>query len=302
MTTKIILRDFKTNRHIYLMLVPVVIFFIIFHYLPMYGVIIAFKDFSPMKGIVKSPWLGFVHFKSFFQSYYFFRLIRNTLLISVYSIIFGFPAPILFALLLNELKVTSLKRSIQTVTYLPHFVSMVVICGLIRNFFESDGLISDIIVFLGGERSNLIGRPDVFRAIYVGTGIWQEVGWGSIIYLAALANINPELYQASEIDGAGRLSQAWHISLPSITPTIVILLILRLGFVMTVGFEKVLLLYGPLTMETADVIATYVYRRGLQQAEYSYAASIGLLNSVINFTLLVCSNWISRKFSETSLW
>ncbi len=185
MTTKVILRDFKTNRHVYLMLVPVVAFFIVFHYVPMYGVIIAFKDFSPMKGIAKSSWIGLVHFKAFFQSYYFFRLIRNTLLISIYSILFGFPAPILFALLLNELKATTLKRSIQTVTYLPHFVSMVVVAGLIRDFFKTDGLVPDIIVLLGGERSNLIGRPEVFRAIYVGTGIWQEVGWGSIIYLAA---------------------------------------------------------------------------------------------------------------------
>jgi len=268
----------------------------------MYGAIIAFKEFNPALGIMGSPWVGFKHFKSFFEGVYFWRLVRNTLLISVYSLIWGFPAPIILALLLNEVKNKYFKRTVQTVSYLPHFISLVVVCGIIKDFTSTDGVINDIIEFLGGERTNFLMIPEWFRPIYVGSGIWQEVGWGSIIYLAAITNIDPQLYEAATIDGASRCKQIWHITLPGIVPTIVILLILRLGGLMSVGFEKIILLYNSATMETADVISSYVYRRGLLDFDYSFSAAVGLFNSVINLILITSANRLSRKVSETSLW
>lgn len=284
------------------MALPVVAYYIIFHYAPMYGAIIAFKEFNPALGIMGSPWVGFKHFKSFFEGVYFWRLVRNTLLISVYSLIWGFPAPIILALLLNEVKNKYFKRTVQTVSYLPHFISLVVVCGIIKDFTSTDGVINDIIEFLGGERTNFLMIPEWFRPIYVGSGIWQEVGWGSIIYLAAITNIDPQLYEAATIDGASRWKQIWHITLPGIVPTIVILLILRLGGLMSVGFEKIILLYNSATMETADVISSYVYRRGLLDFDYSFSAAVGLFNSVINLILITSANRLSRKVSETSLW
>ena len=284
------------------MALPVVAYYIIFHYAPMYGAIIAFKEFNPALGIMGSPWVGFKHFKSFFEGVYFWRLVRNTLLISVYSLIWGFPAPIILALLLNEVKNKYFKRTVQTVSYLPHFISLVVVCGIIKDFTSTDGVINDIIEFLGGERTNFLMIPEWFRPIYVGSGIWQEVGWGSIIYLAAITNIDPQLYEAATIDGASRWKQTWHITLPGIVPTIVILLILRLGGLMSVGFEKIILLYNSATMETADVISSYVYRRGLLDFDYSFSAAVGLFNSVINLILITSANRLSRKVSETSLW
>jgi putative aldouronate transport system permease protein len=284
------------------MALPVIAYYVIFHYVPIYGLAIAFKDFAPRTGIIQSPWVGLEHFRSFFQSYYALRVIRNTILINIYQLAFGFPAPIFLALLLNELRSNTYKRYIQTITYLPHFVSLVVVCGFIKDFTASDGVINDIIAFFGGPTSNLLGRPELFRTIYVSSGIWQEVGWGSIIYLAALSAIDPGLYESATIDGAGRIRQIWHITLPGIAPTIVILLILRIGRMMSVGFEKIILLYSPITYETADVISSFIYRRGLVGFEYSYATAVGLFNSLINFLMLVGANWLSRKYSETSLW
>ncbi|SFP95304.1 ABC transporter permease [Caldicoprobacter faecalis] len=284
------------------MALPVIAYYIIFHYMPMYGAIIAFKEFNPALGIIRSPWVGFKHFKSFFEGVYFWRLIRNTLLISIYSLVWGFPAPIILALLLNEVKNNYFKRTVQTISYLPHFISLVVVCGIIKDFTSTDGVINDIIELLGGERTNFLMKPEWFRPIYVGSGIWQEVGWGSIIYLAAITNIDPELYEAATIDGASRWKQTWHITLPGIVPTIVILLILRLGGLMSVGFEKIILLYNSATMETADVISSYVYRRGLLDFDYSFSAAVGLFNSVINLILITSANKLSRKISETSLW
>lgn len=295
-------RDYRRNRYVYLMALPVIAYYIIFHYVPIYGLVIAFKDFSPRSGIITSPWVGFEHFRSFFASYYAVRVIRNTILINVYQLVFSFPAPILLALLLNELRSNTYKRYIQTITYLPHFISLVVVCGFIRDFTASDGVINDIIEVLGGTRSSLLGRPEMFRTIFVTSGIWQEVGWGSIIYLAALSAIDPGLYESATIDGAGRMRQIWHITLPGIAPTIVILLILRIGKMMSVGFEKIILLYSPITYETADVISSFIYRRGLVGFEYSYATAVGLFNSLINFLMLIGANWLSRKYSETSLW
>lgn len=284
------------------MLLPVVLFFIVFHYVPMYGAIIAFKDFNPRLGIWKSPWVGLKHLRSFFNSFYAWRLIKNTLLLSLYDILWGFPAPIILALLLNEIKSEYFKKTVQTVTYLPHFISMIIICGLIVDFTKADGVINDIIAAFGGERSNLLGRSELFRTIYIGSGIWQGVGFGSIIYLAAITNINPELYEAAIIDGAGKWKQVWHITLPGIAPIVIITLILRLGSLMSIGFEKIILLYNPLTYETADVISTFVYRKGLLDAQYSYSAAIGLFNSLINFIMIITANKISQKVSETSLW
>lgn len=298
----IIRKDLVKNRYIYIMLLPVIAYYIVFHYVPLYGAQIAFKDFSPAKGIWESPWAGFKHFEEFFNSYYFGRLLRNTLLISLYDLIFGFPAPIILALLLNEIKNDIFKRTVQTVTYLPHFISLVVVCGMIIDFLARDGLINNILNYFGIESIPFMIKPEWFRTIYVASGIWQGVGWGSIIYLAALSNIDPQLYEAATIDGAGRFKQALHVTLPGILPTIIIMLILRLGQMLNVGSEKILLLYNPSTRETADVISTFVYRKGILEASYSYSTAVGLFNSVINFALLMTANFISRKVTETSLW
>lgn len=301
-TAGIIARDFAMNRYVYLMLLPVLAYYLIFHYGPMYGAIIAFKEYVPAKGIFNSPWVGFEHFKSFFSSFYFVRILKNTVLLSFYSIVFEFPAPIILALLLNEIKSSAFKRTVQTVTYIPHFISVMVICGIIVDFTSRFGVINDIIAFLGGERSNLLMRPEMFRTIYVTTDVWQGIGWGTIIYLAALAGVDVEQYEAATIDGAGRWRQMRHVTLPGIAPTIVVMLILRMGKIMNVGFEKIILLYNPTTYETADVISTFVYRKGLLEFSYSYSAAVGLFNSVINFIFLIATNKISRKLNETSLW
>jgi len=295
-------RDFKKNKYVYLMILPVIAFFIIFSYWPMYGVIIAFKDYSPGKGIWGSNWVGLKNFKDFFSSYYVGRLIRNTILINIYDLIWGFPAPIILALLINEVNNKLFKRTIQTISYLPHFISLVVVCGIIIDFTASDGLITTILSYFGIKPTNLLMRPELFRTIYISSGIWQGVGWGSIIYLAALSGIDPNLYEAATIDGAGRWKQALHITLPGIAPTIIILFILRLGSMMSVGYEKIILLYNSTTYETADVISSFVYRKGLQESNYSYSTAVGLFNSIINFMLIIIANTISRKVSETSLW
>lgn len=294
-------RDFQRHWGIYLMFVPVFIYFIIFHYLPLYGAQIAFKDYIPIKGIEGSKWVGFKHFSSFFNGLYFGRLMRNTLLLSLLQLLFGFPAPIILALLMNELRCRPFKRVVQTVTYLPYFVSLMVVCSLVINFTSVNGLINDIIVALGGKRSSLLLNPANYRTIHVASGIWQNMGWNSIVYMAALSAVDQELYEAAVIDGANRWKQTLHVTLPGIVPTIVIMLIMRLGQIMNVGFEKVILLYNDATLETADVISTYVYRRGLLDNAYSFSAAVGLFNSVVNTVLLVGANTISRKLNETSL-
>ncbi len=297
-----LLKDLLRNKYIYLMAVPVLLYYILFCYGPMYGAIIAFKDFSPAKGILGSPWTGLRHFEEFFSSFYFLRIFVNTITINVYSLLFGFPIPIILAILLNEIRSSWYKRTVQTITYLPHFISIMVVCGLIIDFCGRTGLVSDIIAFLGGERENLLMKPELFQPIFVGTSIWQEMGWNSIVYLAALAAIDSQLYEAATMDGAGRWRKIWNVSLPGIMPTIIILLILRMGSMMNVGFEKIILLYTPTTYETADVISSFVYRKGLQNFSFSASAAVGLFNSLINFALLLAANWISRKTNETSLW
>ncbi len=296
------MKDFTKNKYIYFMAIPVVAYFVIFHYIPMYGASIAFKEFTPGKGILGSPWVGFRHFESFFTGQYFWRTIRNTLLLSVYSLVFTFPIPIIFALLLNEVRNKYFKKAIQTISYLPHFISVMIICGMIINFTARDGVVNDVIAALGGERTTMLLKPELFRFLYLSTGVWQELGWNSIIYIAALSSIDPTLYEAAYMDGAGKLKQTFHITLPGLAPIIVTLLILKMGNMMEVGFEKILLLYNPNIYETADVISTFVYRRGLIEFQYSFSAAVGIFNSVVNFLLLITANTISRKVSENSLW
>lgn len=298
----LIYKDFIRNKQVYIMAIPILVYYIIFCYIPMYGVTIAFKDFSIKHGILGSPWAGLKYFKDFFSSYYCWRVIRNTLLINIYDLIWAFPAPIILALLLNELRAKRFKRVVQTVSYLPHFVSMVVVCGIIKDFTSTQGVLNTLLGYFSVKPTNLLVREELFRTIFISSGIWQDVGWGSIIYLAALSGIDLQLYEASTIDGAGRWAQARHITFPGIAPTIVILLILRLGSMMSVGFEKVILLYSPIIYETSDVISTFVYRKGLLDYDYSYSTAVGLFNSLINFFLLMVANWLSRKYSEISLW
>ena len=303
MKRKAFWKSLRRDRQLVFMLIPVVIFFAVFSYYPLYGILIAFKDYSISRGILGSPWAGLRYFRQFFSSPYFGRLLRNTVLISVYSLLWGFPVPILFALLLNEFKDGKFKRLIQTVSYLPHFISLVVICGILIDIFSPQGgVVNSLLYSLTGKRINFFGEPEWFRTMYVGSGVWQEFGWNSIIYLAAITGINPDLYEAARIDGAGRLRQIWHVTLPGIKPTILTLLILNPGNIMSVGYEKIILLYSPTTYETADVISTYVYRTGLLSQQYSYAGAVGLFNSAINIAILVLCNFAGKKLFGVGIW
>lgn len=295
-------KDFRKNKNLYIMLIPVLAYFAIFHYQPMYGLQIAFKDFSFRTGIWGSKWVGFEHIKGFFGSYYFLRLLRNTFMLSANDLLWGFPAPILLALLINELKWNPFKRTVQSVTYLPHFISLVVVAGMIKDFCSLNGLVNTVITQFGGEKINFFAEGSWFMPIYVGSNIWQHIGWGTIIYLAAMTTIDPQLYEAARMDGAGKLRQIWNITIPGILATVIVLLIIRTGRMLSVGSEKVLLLYNPTIYENSDIISTFVYRKGLEEANYSYAAAVGLFNSVVNFTIIMIMNKISKKVSETSLW
>ncbi len=299
---KLVVKDFIQYRYLYLMAAPMLAYYILFCYVPMYGALIAFKDFSPALGILGSPWAGMRHFKSFFNDVYFTRILRNTLMISVKNLIFGFPAPILLALLLNEVRQGWFKRLVQTISYLPHFISVMVIAGMLIDFTARNGVINDLLALIGLERQTMLLNPSLFQPIYIISGIWQEIGWGAIIYLGALTGVDQQLYEAAQIDGANKFLQTLHITLPGILPTIVIMLILRMGQIMNVGYEKIILLYNPTIYETSDVISTYSYRKGLLEMNYSYSSAIGLFNSVINFILVITANTLSRKLSDTSLW
>jgi putative aldouronate transport system permease protein len=296
------LRDLRINKYIYIMLVPVIAYYILFYYVPMYGLQIAFKDYTPGLGVWGSKWVGLRHFHDFFNSYYFWRLLRNTLLLSCYELLFGFPASIILALLLNELRSSRLKKFVQTVTYMPHFISIVVISGMMVDFLARDGLINNVLALFGVEPTAFLGESGWFRTIFVSSNIWQNVGWGSIIYLSAMSGIDPSLYEAARVDGATRWKQMLSVTLPGIMPTVVILLILQIGHFMTIGSDKILLLYNSSTYETADVIGTFVYRKGILEADFSYSAAVGLFNAVINFALLVLANTISRRTSDNKLW
>ncbi|WP_208560339.1 ABC transporter permease [Marinilactibacillus kalidii] len=294
-------KDFDHNKIKYLMALPIIIFFLVFHYRPMYGLLMVFQNFSPRLGIDGSPWVGLYHFQRFFNDPNAFRIIRNTFNISIWSLVFGFPAPIILALLINEIKNKTFRRVVQTVSYMPYFVSIVVVCSLIAFFTQSNGLIPSIMETFGFQRDNLLANPKYFVPIYVISGIWQTMGWDSIIYLAALSGIDQEQYEAARIDGANKLQQIRRITLPGLKPTIVILFILRMGSLLSVGFEKILLLYSASTYSVADVISTYVYRMGLLNADYSYAAAIGLLNTLVNLVLLLVTNHISKKVAGQGL-
>lgn len=288
---------------LYLMLLLPIAWYLIFHYGPMYGVQIAFKNFSPARGILESPWAGFAHFERFFDSYYFLRLLWNTISINLYSLLFAFPIPIMLALLINEIRSKAYGKLVQNVTYIPHFISVVVMVGMLTLFFSTNGgPINTIIEALGGKPVRFLDSAEWFKPIFIGSNIWQSMGWQSIIYIAALSGVNPQLYEAAKMDGASRLRRIWHVSLPGILPVIVILLILDIGHFMNVGFEKILLMQNNLNLESSDVISTFVYTTGILKGEYSYTAAIGLFNSVINLTLLVLVNRFARKKAETSLW
>lgn len=295
-------RDLRRNKSIYLLIIPVIVYYFIFFYVPMYGVIMAFQDYDPALGVLGSPFVGLQHFKDFFTGSYFWRLIRNTLTISFTSLIFGFPMPIILALLLNEVQTPWFRRGVQTLTYMPHFISLVVVVGILKDFTAPDGLLGQIYTGITGNEMSMMSNPKWFVPLYVASNIWQGAGWDSIIYLAALASIDTELYEACKIDGGGRWRQTFTVTLPGILPTIIIMLILRLGGILNVGYEKIILMYNPLTMETADVISSYVYRKGLQEYNWSYGTAVGLFNSAVNVLFLIGANYISRKTSETSLW
>lgn len=299
---QMIVRDWKKYWQRYLLVLPLIAFYLIWCYGPMYGIQIGFRDFSPRKGITGSAWVGLKHFKTFFDGAYAFRIIRNTFLINFYNLIFGFPLPIIFALMLTEIRRRNFKRMVQTITYMPYFISIVIICGLIRDFGASDGVFGYIARLFGQTPVNILGDQKYFRTVYVTSEIWQFLGWNSILFMSTLTGINPELFEAATIDGASRIKQIWHVSLPGILPTIAILLVLRVGNMMSLGFEKVILLYNPVVYETADVISSFVFRKGIIDADFGFATAVGLFNSLVNFALVIIANKVSAVLTETSLW
>ena len=289
-------------KHIYIMLIPTILYFAIFCYGPMFGISIAFQDYSITKGVLKSPFVGFQNFIRFFSEYDSWRLIRNTLTISVYKLIFDFPAPIILALALNEIRRLKFKKAVQTITYMPHFISLVISMGMALTFLSSDGLFNGIRALFGQEPIQFMNDSKYFYPVYILTGIWQGIGWGSIIYMSALSGIDQELYEAATVDGAGRWKQMVHVTFPGILPTVVILLIMQIGTLMSVGYEKIILLYNPTIYDKADVISTYVYRKGLINGDYSYATAVSMFNSVVNIILLVFANKFSNKVVGSGLW
>jgi len=293
----------RQNWDLYVMLLPVIAFVVIFSYIPMYGVQLAFREFVPTRGIWNSPWVGFSHFTRFFNSFFFQRVVRNTLSINIYQLIVGFPAPIILALLINEVRSKHFRKTVQLVTYAPHFLSVVVVVGMLNRLLSfNNGIVNHMIVRMGGERFNFIASPEWFQTLFVFSGVWQSTGWSAIIYIAAISSIDTQLYEAATVDGANKLQRLFYITIPSIIPTAIILLILESGRIMNVGFERIFLMQNPLNMETADVIATFVYRSGLLGAQFGFATAVGLFNSVINFVLIIVVNYIARRVGDTSLW
>jgi len=290
------------DRQLYLILIPFLLYYILFVFRPMGSMLIAFKDYSVYKGMIDSPWVGLKHFEAFFSGEYVGRLFKNTLMISFYTIVIGFPLPIIFALLLNEVKCKVFKSTIQTAAYFPYFISTVVIAGIVTSFLAPSGLINIIIEKLGGESIYFLSQAKYFRTIYMVTTIWTTLGYNSIVYLAAISGIDQELYEACEIDGGGKLRQAINITLPGILPTIVTLFIISIGNILNVGYELIILLYQPATYETSDIISTYVYRMGIEQSNYSLSTAVGMFNSVVGFILVAIANTISNKVNNMGLW
>lgn len=297
-----VIRDFHHNWMLYLMMLPIIVYYLIFKFGPMFGLSIAFMDYKPAKGFLGSNFVGLKHFKNFFTNYYFGRLLTNTIRISICSLL-TFPAPIILALLLNELKSKRFSKWAQTITYIPHFISTVVICGIIVKLTSSTGGITSILHTLFGiPQETLLNQSKYFLPIYILSDLWQTLGWNSIIYLSALAGIDQELYDAAKVDGAGRFKQVLYITIPCLMPTIIIMLILKMGKIFNVGYEKIMLLYNPAIYDVADVINTYVYRKGLIDAQYSYSAAVGLFNCIVSFTLVTLTNKLSKKASGSDLW
>jgi len=291
------------NWSVYLLFIPILVFFIVFNYLPMFGVVMAFQDFSAVRGFFGSTWVGFSNFAEFFSGPNFMTIFRNTLVISLMGIFLGTPASIIFALALNEVTALRFKKTVQTISYLPYFVSTVVIAGMVIEFVSSHGIITTLLVnVFGMNRQNLLLNPSYFWFINFFTDIWQGLGYGAIIYIAAITSVSQELHEAAAIDGASRLRRVWHITLPAIKPTIVMMLVLRLGMVLTVGFDRILLLYNPTIYSTADVIATHVTRMGIERMQFGYSAAVGLFNSIIGSILLIASNYLSRRLADTSIY
>lgn len=296
------MRILKRNWVCYLFILPMLIYVIIFNYIPMYGIQLAFKDYRVADGIWGSAWVGLKHFKTFFESYQFKDLLWNTLSLSLYSLIAGFPMPIIFALLLNYITNVKLKKVVQMVTYAPHFISTVVYCGMIRIFLSSDGVINQLLKLIGIDSVAFLTNPSNFRNIYVWSGVLQNIGWGSIMYISVLTSVDPTLHEAATVDGATRFQRLLHIDLPAIVPTMVIMLIMRAGEIMDLGFEKAFLLQNNINLDYSEIIATYVYKIGIQGGQFSYSSAIGLFNNVINMVLLVVVNKIAKKVSDVSLW
>jgi len=295
--------DVVREWDLYLMLIPGILFLLLFKYTPMYGIVIAFKDFNIYDGLAASPWVGMEHFEKLFLSEDFARVFKNTLIISIYKIFFLFPLPILLAVLMNEIKNMVFKRGIQTIVYLPHFLSWVIVSGLFLQLLSTNGgLINKMIVGLGGESIAFFMNTEVFRSVLISSAGWKEVGWGMIIYLASIATIDPQLYEAAKIDGASRFRQIWHITLPGLVPIIILMFILRLGNILEAGTEQILVMYNSIVYEVADVIGTYVYRIGLGQQDYSFSTAVGLFDSVIGFILIITGNYLSRKFLKRGIW
>lgn len=294
---------FKREWQLYAMLAPTVIWFIVFLYKPMYGLQIAFKDYSIFRGVAGSPWVGLEHFQALFSNDQFLRAVGNTIKISALNLIFGFPAPIILALMFNEVLHATYRKTAQTIVYLPHFISSVIIAGIVITAFSpTAGIVNTMMGWFGLDPVYFLTRPEWFRPIFVGTGIWQEAGFGSIVFLAAIAGVSPSLYESAVVDGANRWQMMWKITIPSIMPTILIMLIIRIGNIMEVSFELIILLYQPATYSTADVVNTFIYRQGLQSGQYDMAAAAGLFNAVVAFVLVMTANTLSRRFSRTSLW
>lgn len=295
--------DLRRNWLLWVMFLPVFIYYVVFCYQPMYGILMAFKNYKVKLGIWNSPWVGFKHFERFFSAYNFGGLIKNTLGISVYSLAIGFPAAILFALMLNYLRVNKLKKTVQMVSYAPHFISTVVICGMITILLDTNsGIVNLLLNALGYESVSFLSEPKMFKTIYVLSGVWQSMGWSSIIYISALAGVDYQMHEAAIIDGASKLQRIRHIDLPSIKGTIIMLFILNLGSLMNVGFEKVYLLQNDLNISASDIISTYTYRVGLVDSSFEYSTAVSLFNTVINMVILITSNYISRKVADESLW
>ncbi|OCT12895.1 sugar ABC transporter permease [Paenibacillus pectinilyticus] len=296
-------KRWHNSKYLLLLFLPALIYYLLFKYVPMFGILISFKNYNTFKGVWASDWVGLKYYSLFFHSPDFLKLLKNTVLLGVTKVIFGFPAPIILALMLNEVRRAVLKRFVQSISYLPHFISNVVVVSMMFLFLSpTSGLINNVIEWLGYDSINFMQNQHYFRAIYILSEIWQHVGWETIIYLAALSAIDPQLYEAARVDGANRKHQLLHITLPGIRPAIIILFILNIGHVLDIGFEKVLLMQNPSIYATADVLSTYVYRTGIQSMNYSYATAIDLFTSIINLIFILTANWISRRTSETSLW